>query len=1108
MQNPGFEVNEGYAGHEADVYREDGRLITGLAERGEDNPPSGWKLWYIWEQAPPEWDPGNLTGHAQPESRYAEHQERIHTGKSGGLMFSFYRIHQGGYYQQVPAQNGEERSFTIFDHAWSSNADDPSFSNGAGTDPYYSLYKNVPEGWLKNYWTQVGIDPAGGTSPFSPNVVWGEKATSYNAYHKLPEATAIATGDTITLFTRHGFIWPLKHCDSYIDSAQVSMAEVPVEEEDPVAVDYKFPVVKQGSKLTEHANTESGTYDILTHLVANGYTQPYVKVVASKPADLLAVRNLKKISPDTEFIGRVITGNDGFNPQSWQPGMSADKYMEQFIGWAKKYPEVKYWELWNEEDPPDHVPMAEFAVDCMHIAEDNGFKLAVMSWSSGVPEESDILAIYDDTTFFERIKAGGHILSIHAYCRTSNPASIRDHLLRMVHILYKHLEEWDLVVPSFFSEYSVDESAAGVGVEDWSVHDLMAEYGRVDDILAQYYYFIGVAVYWFGMSGSYNHDKMWLEFADLILSKRNRQNALAPESEQAKAGYDRTVMVVDYDRITSPETRHKFYAEACDRGIYVGPSHDEAANRPSNATRNTVELVGFSAVDAEYVKFYQDRDPQVHLVFRTQEEPVGLEVEYVVDNLPVNPDSPWYPWNKRQLSEITHLFVHHSAGPLSSDFADVVSIADYHTRAVGKNRPGICYAYVIGEDGHVWQTSSLEDVVFGQGSTSYPGDENRWGLAVCLLGNFTNGNQPTQAQIDSLDLLISATENLLGKELLVWGHKDVAATACPGDWWPLNGWGRYDEEENTVVRGVHWAPIKSGPADIASHISRMCDHNLTYVKLLYDGQGSMLRFAEALVLAGKIPVIRLFSTRVGRNTALEHARSMINVGVEYFEIMNEPNIEWPNLSWQNPDNVRFVTEAWLLDARLIVSWGGKVALPAMAPTDRGSINTHMSGPKWISKITELLAQEHYSEIVGWLEFGSLWTAVHIAPFDKPFDFNPMQPGHVDDFCLRYFEWVRALVLRRFGIAPLLMATEAGPYSPSHTRDLTFPVSLDGYVLSRGGTKLYNLETWGDYMRLVFKWMEDNNGITLMPWTFTDEDVADARWIGCGWYDKDGNRRMK
>jgi len=39
-------------------------------------------------------------------------------------------------------------------------------------------------------------------------------------------------------------------------------------------------------------------------------------------------------------------------------------------------------------------------------------------------------------------------------------------------------------------------------------------------------------------------------------------------------------------------------------------------------------------------------------------------------------------------------------------------------------------------------------------------------------------------------------------------------------------------------------------------------------------------------------------------------------------------------------------------------------------------------------------------------------------------------------------------------------------------------------------------------------MEDNNGITLMPWTFTDEDVADARWIGCGWYDKDGNRRMK
>jgi len=222
--------------------------------------------------------------------------------------------------------------------------------------------------------------------------------------------------------------------------------------------------------------------------------------------------------------------------------------------------------------------------------------------------------------------------------------------------------------------------------------------------------------------------------------------------------------------------------------------------------------------------------------------------------------------------------------------------------------------------------------------------------------------------------------------------------------------------------------------------------------------------------------------------------------------MNEPNIEWPGLTWQNANDVRFVTETWLQDAREIVEWGGKVALPAMAPTDRGGINPVVSGPGWISKITELLAQEHYAEMREWLGSGSLWTAVHIAPWDKPFDFNPEQPGYVDDFCLRYFEWVRALVLRRFGVAARLMATEAGPYSPSHTHDLTFPVA-DGYVLSQNGTRLYNLETWGEYMELTFKWMEDHNGITMMPWTFTDEGVADQRWIGCGWYDKDGNQRI-
>ena len=163
----------------------------------------------------------------------------------------------------------------------------------------------------------------------------------------------------------------------------------------------------------------------------------------------------------------------------------------------------------------------------------------------------------------------------------------------------------------------------------------------------------------------------------------------------------------------------------------------------------------------------------------------------VRDRMAVNMDSPWYPWQQRTFNEITHVFVHHSAGAASSDVATVEAIARYHTSPAGKNRPGICYTYVIGADGTVWYTSGIENVVFSQGSAEHPGDENRFGIGVCLLGSFINGAEPTGEQITSLTRLISYLNNVVGKVLSVWGHKDVIDTQCPGDSWPFKPeWGK------------------------------------------------------------------------------------------------------------------------------------------------------------------------------------------------------------------------------------------------------------------------------------------------------------------------------
>ncbi|MCK9601358.1 MAG: peptidoglycan recognition protein family protein, partial [Sphaerochaeta sp.] len=187
--------------------------------------------------------------------------------------------------------------------------------------------------------------------------------------------------------------------------------------------------------------------------------------------------------------------------------------------------------------------------------------------------------------------------------------------------------------------------------------------------------------------------------------------------------------------------------------------------------------------------------------------------------LMTNPASPWYPWARRTLSEITTLFVHHSAGVCSSDPQFVENIAAYHCAATGKNRPGICYAYVVGADGTVWQTSDLENVVFGQGSADSPGDENRYGVSVCLLGCFINGAEPTAAQLDSLERLIAHVEGLVGKSLRVWGHKDVINTQCPGDSWPFRpGWGLITtpliglHDEGLTQTGTEWLMALHKPA--------------------------------------------------------------------------------------------------------------------------------------------------------------------------------------------------------------------------------------------------------------------------------------------------------
>lgn len=296
----------------------------------------------------------------------------------------------------------------------------------------------------------------------------------------------------------------------------------------PEPQEYDYPIIATGSKLSGHGIGESGLYDLLAELAYQGAPLPFVKLYAPTPDQLPAVANLKALSPTTRFVARLgAVPGSGVNIEGPDFNSNPAAYMAVMLPVMAANPAVDYWELWNEQDPPGedgHVRMAEFAIGCMEIARAAGFKLAVMSYSTGVPELEEWAAIYDQTDFFETCIDGGHILSLHAYCQTSDPDSVQWQLMRIATLYERLLIPAGLVVPCLLTEYGVQNSLDG-----WTAPELVAEYAVIDAMVSAWFYCLGLCLFTFGgQSGGwpwYNHDPYWRALADLILATRDRPNA-------------------------------------------------------------------------------------------------------------------------------------------------------------------------------------------------------------------------------------------------------------------------------------------------------------------------------------------------------------------------------------------------------------------------------------------------------------------------------------------------------------------------------------------------------------------------------------------------------
>jgi len=169
-----------------------------------------------------------------------------------------------------------------------------------------------------------------------------------------------------------------------------------------------------------------GPSKIGTHAIGDGGTTAFVQQVHDAGGTVALVKGLsfsylcdvKQISPGTVTVGRWSNAEWEAVVPEGNPVTAAAGHMSVHMQqWAPYRDCVDYWEVLNEVDPDStagHAWLADFFKAAMTIADANDYKLALCSYSMGVPEYWEWEAIAE-TGVFAQAKATGHILSLHEY---------------------------------------------------------------------------------------------------------------------------------------------------------------------------------------------------------------------------------------------------------------------------------------------------------------------------------------------------------------------------------------------------------------------------------------------------------------------------------------------------------------------------------------------------------------------------------------------------------------------------------------------------------------------------------------------------------------------
>ncbi len=217
--------------------------------------------------------------------------KRIYSGKYAAFCFTFYRRQDAGFYQVVRnLPPGATVEASVYAHAWTCNDNNVANARSCG-DP-------------KNFQFQVGIDPEGGTDPWSQNIKWSTPAYYQDEFKKVgPLQVQVGYKGVVTLFLRAQSAWAFEHSDAYWDEASlkiISDLPTPTPTLEP-------PPATPESIATQPADPQSLPGGAVTHTIVEGDSLFGIALTYGVDIDQLRQLNAEALAQsDMLSIGQVI----------------------------------------------------------------------------------------------------------------------------------------------------------------------------------------------------------------------------------------------------------------------------------------------------------------------------------------------------------------------------------------------------------------------------------------------------------------------------------------------------------------------------------------------------------------------------------------------------------------------------------------------------------------------------------------------------------------------------------------------------------------------------------------------------------------------------------